>query len=153
MKAANSELVVDYGRWYELPYAIVYFYNVYGPRERTIEEYGTAIETWRRRKLEGKPLQVRLPGTQLRAFTHVLDTVEGIVLVGENGEGDSFGIGVEETFSLLETAQMFGGEIEMLPQTKTSRKDAVVDSTKTRALGWEPRHHLIDYIKNCVKTG
>ncbi len=148
MKAANSELVVNYGRWYGLSYAIAYFYNVYGPRERSIEEYGTVIETWRRRTLEGKPLQVREPGTQERAFTHVLDTVEGLVRIGEKGEGDNFGIGTDETFTLLDVAKMFGGEIEMLPQTKTSRSSVVVDSTKTRALGWAPQHHLGDYVQS-----
>jgi len=147
MKAVNTELVVNYGRWYEIPYAIVYFYNVYGPRERTIEAYGTAIETWRQRRLEGKPLQVRSPGTQERAFTHVFDTVDGIVLVGEKGEGDNFGIGTDEIFTLLEAAEMFGGKVEMLPATKTTRSSAEVDSTKTRALGWAPKHHLRDYIQ------
>ncbi len=146
MKAANTELVVNYGRWYTLPYAIVYFYNVYGPRERTIEEYGTVIETWRRNTLTGKPLMVREPGTQERAFTHVLDTVEGIVLVGEKGEGDNFGIGTDETFALKEVAAMFGGEIEMLPATQSTRGTAAVDSTKTRALGWAPTRHLPEYI-------
>lgn len=146
MKAVNSELVVNYGRWYSLPYAVVYFYNVYGPRERTIEQYGTAIETWRQRMIEGKSLQVRAPGTQVRAFTHVLDTVEGLVLVGEKGEGDNFGIATDETFSLLEAAHMFGGEVEMLPATRSSRTSPDKDSAKVRALGWAPRHTLPDYI-------
>ena len=150
MKAANTELVVNYGRWYALPYAIVYFYNVYGPRERTIEKYGTVIETWRQCVLHNKPLQVREPGTQVRAFTHVKDTVDGIVLVGEKGEGDNFGIGTDEIFSLLQVTEMFGGKVEMLPATKTTRSSAEVDSTKTRALGWEPKHHLPDYIRQNI---
>lgn len=150
-KAFNSELVANYGRWYALSYAVTYFYNVYGPRERTIEEYGTVIETWRQRMREGKTLEVREPGTQVRAFTHVLDTVEGIVLVGEKGEGDNFGIGTDETFSLFEVARMFGGDIEMLPQTKSSRTSPDVDSEKVRELGWEPHHHLADYIGKCKK--
>lgn len=151
-KAINSELVVNYGKWYNLLYAVTYFYNVYGPRERTIEKYGTVIETWRMRTLDGKSLQVREPGTQMRAFTHVLDTVDGLVLVGEKGEGDNFGIGTDETFSLLEVAHMFGGNIEMLPQTKSSRTSPDVDAKKTRALGWAPQHHLPEYIK-CVVQG
>lgn len=148
MKAVNSELVVNYGRWYSLPYAVTYFYNVYGPRERTIEQYGTAIETWRQRMIEGKSLQVRAPGTQVRAFTHVLDTVEGLVLVGEKGEGDNFGIATDETFSLLEVAHMFGGPIEMLPATRSSRTSPDKNSAKVRALGWKPTKHLPEYIQN-----
>ena len=33
-KATNSELVRNYGEWYGLPFAITYFYNVFGPGER-----------------------------------------------------------------------------------------------------------------------
>ena len=152
MKAANTELVVNYGRWYGLTYAVVYFYNVYGPRERTASEYGTVIETWRQALCAGKVLEVRSPGTQERAFTHVEDTVDGLMLVGEKGEGDNFGIGTDETFSLLEVAKMFGGEIEMLPERSTSRRAADVHSEKTRELGWIPKHHLPDYIQQSVAS-
>lgn len=151
-KAVNSELVVNYGRWYALSYVVTYFYNVYGPRERSIEEYGTVIETWRRRMLEGKPLQVREPGTQRRAFTHVLDTVEGLILAGVRGEGDNFGIGTDEHFSLLEVAQMFGGEIEMLPATQSTRTSPDVDSKKIRELGWVSQHHLPTYVSEIEST-
>ena len=30
-KATNVDLLNDYGRWYNLPYAICYFYNAFGP--------------------------------------------------------------------------------------------------------------------------
>jgi UDP-glucose 4-epimerase len=151
-KAANSELVVNYGKWYGLNYAITYFYNVYGERERPVEEYGTVIETFRRRFLSGKPLEVRSPGTQTRAFTSVEDTVAGLLLVGEKGEGDNFGISAQETYSLLEVAEMFGGEIEMLPQTKTTRSSTVVDTAKIEKLGWKQEKRLEDYIKKMVKN-
>ncbi len=42
-KAANVDLINDYGRWYKLPYAICYFYNGYGPRERGDGKYATVI--------------------------------------------------------------------------------------------------------------
>jgi UDP-glucose 4-epimerase len=32
-KATNTELVMNYGNWFNVPYAITYFYNVYGDRE------------------------------------------------------------------------------------------------------------------------
>jgi UDP-glucose 4-epimerase len=149
MKAANSELVVNYARWYGLSYAIVYFYNVFGPRERSIEEYGTVIETWRRRQQEGLSLKVRAPGTQIRNYTHVLDTVEGIILAGEKGEGDDFGIASPESFSLLEVAEMYGSAVEMIPQSKTTRPNSgVVETTNIQALGWKPAHTLAEYIKS-----
>ena len=46
-KAVNTELIKNYSKWYGLKYATVYFYNVYGPRERAGQfdgAYGTIIE-------------------------------------------------------------------------------------------------------------
>lgn len=149
-KAAASDLVCNYGRWYGIPYAIAYFYNVYGPRERA-DEYGTVVEIFKQSYLGGKPLEVRSPGTQTRIYTHVDDTVAGLILVGERGEGDGYGIGSSESYSILEVAQLFGGEIVMLPARATSRPSAVVDTTRMKALGWKPTHTLEEYIQDIKK--
>ena len=145
-KASNTELVMNYGRWYQLPYAITYFYNVYGPRERPAQEYGTLIETFRRQRKEGKPLTVVSPGTQKRNFTHVDDIIDGLLLVGERGEGDEFGLGASEAYSILEVAGLFGGEILMLPEREGNRMDSTLDTSKSRALGWAPRRSLKEYL-------
>jgi len=150
-KSALCELVNDYGRWYELPYAITYFYNVYGPRERSRESYGTLIETFRQNYLQGKLHEVASPGTQTRAFTHVGDTVLGIVLAGEKGQGDGFSIGANEVYSLLDVAKMFGGEIVMTPQTKSTRSSGAEDTLKIEALGWRQEHKLKEYIEEAKK--
>ena len=150
-KAVNTETVSCYSKWYGLPYAIVYFYNVYGEGERSIEEYGTVIETFRKNYLEGKPFQVRRPGTQMRSYTHIEDTVDGIIIAGEKGEGDDYGIGAKESYSLLEVADMFGGKVEMLPPTKTTRTSNEVDVQKISLLGWKQKHTLPEYINSVKK--
>lgn len=152
MKAANTELVANYGKWFNLSYAIVYFYNVYGPGERAgVDRYGTVIETFKQKYLTGEPMQVKAPGTQTRAFTHVEDTISGILLVGEKGEGDEHGICAAETFSLLDVAEMFGGEIEMLPATPTTRSTEAADSAKIKSLGWKQKKTLPKYIEEIKK--
>jgi len=151
-KASNTELVHNYGHWYDLPYSISYFYNVYGPRERA-GEYGTVIEIFRQRLLAGLPLQVRSPGTQERIYTHVEDTVDGLILIGEKGERDEYSIAAKESYPILEVAKMFGTEIEMLPARPTSRPSAALDtdSEKIKVLGWEQKHTLEDYIGEIKK--
>lgn len=145
-KAANTELVRNYGDWYRLPYAITYFYNVYGPGERA-GRYGTLIEIFRRLRTEGRPLPVNAPGTQRRIFTHIDDIIDGLVLVGEKGEGDEFGLGAEmNDFSVREIAELFGGPIEMRPEIAGNRMSGKIDTTKSRALGWEPKRNLKEYI-------
>ena len=82
----------------------------------------------------GKPLTVVSPGTQMRNFTHIDDIIEGLLLVGEYGYGDEFGIGSDESFSILEVAKLFGGEIEMLPERKGNRMSADVITEKLEHL-------------------
>lgn len=147
-KASNTELVHNYGVWYELPYSIAYFYNVYGPRELS-GEYGTVIEIFRQKFLKGESLEVRLPGTQERIYTHVSDTVQGLVLVGEKGACDEYSIAAEENYPILEVAKLFGGEITMLPARSTSRPSAAIDTNteKIKALGWKQTQNLEAYIQ------
>ncbi len=144
-KATNTELVQNYGAWYNMPYAITYFYNVYGPRERS-GEYGTLIEIFRQKMLSREPLLVNAPGTQGRNFTHVDDIVDALVLVGQSGEGDDFGIGDAKAYSVLEVAELFGGEIEMRPEVAGNRITSNIDTTKTELLGWSCKRTLKDYI-------
>ncbi|MEY4747073.1 MAG: hypothetical protein RLZZ416_122 [Candidatus Parcubacteria bacterium] len=150
-KAANTELVRNYGTWFSLPHAITYFYNVYGPGERA-GRYGTVIEIFRQKFLKGEPLQVVTPGTQKRNFTHVDDIVDGLLLVGEKGEGDEFGLGHHKEYSILELAKMFGETVEMLPERPGNRMGATIDTTKAEAIGWKPRRSLEDYVRESTKT-
>jgi UDP-glucose 4-epimerase len=149
-KATNTELVRNYGDWYSLPYAITYFYNVYGPGERA-GQYGTVIEIFKQKFLKNEPLTVNSPGTQQRIFTHIDDIVEGLMLIGERGEGDEFGLGAEESYSILNIAKLFGGKIEMRPEVKGNRMNAKLDATKSRALGWKAKKKISDYIRGISK--
>ena len=148
-KASNTELVVNYGSWFGVQYVITYFYNVYGGREIKTGKYATLIALFKEKMRAGKSLTVVSPGSQKRNFTHIDDIVGGLILVGENGYGDEFGIGSSEAFSIKEVAELFGGEIEMLETRRGNRLTAQVLTDKTRALGWTPKNKLIDYISAC----
>jgi UDP-glucose 4-epimerase len=149
-KAAMSELVANYGRWYKLHYSIAYFYNVYGPGERADwkEGYGTVIAAFKECASSGKPCEVYGTGTQTRAFTHVEDTVEALVAIGERGENDEYAISAKEVHSLLDVANMFGCEVQMMPATKSSRSSDADDTSKLQALGWAQKHTLTEYIES-----
>ncbi|MEK7662229.1 MAG: NAD-dependent epimerase/dehydratase family protein [Patescibacteria group bacterium] len=150
-KASNTELVRNYSAWYGLPHAITYFYNVYGPGERA-GSYGTVVEIFRNKYLNGEPLSVVSPGTQKRNFTHVDDIVDGLILVGENGEGDDFGLGNGKDYSILELAQFFGTKITMLPERPGNRMSSTIDVSKSEELGWKPKRNIDEYIRDIVKS-
>ena len=149
-KATNTELVRNYGDWFDLDYAITYFYNVYGPRERS-GAFGTLIAIFAEKINNGESLTVNSPGTQRRNFTHVEDIVDGLIKVGEKGSGDEYGLGSDESYSILEVAEMFGGEIRMMPEIKGNRMNGKLDVRRaTNELGWSAKHNLPDYIKEII---
>ena len=148
-KASNTELVENYGTWFNVPYVITYFYNVYGPREIQIGKYATLIALFKEKMRNNEALTIVSPGVQKRNFTHIDDIIDALILVGENGYGDEFGIGNEEAFSIKEVAQMYGGKIKTLPERRGNRMTAEVITTKTKKLGWSPKRKLVDYIEEC----
>lgn len=145
MKATNTELVQNYATWFGLNYAITYFYNVYGPREMA-GSYGTLVGIFSQLYQNGQPLTVVRPGTQERNFTHVYDIVNGLVLVGEKGAGDGYGIGADTAYSVLDVARMFSDDIVMLPERQGNRQSGNVENQKTKELGWHPEYSLPEYI-------
>lgn len=151
-KATNTELVMNYGTWFNIQYAITYFYNVYGPREIQTGKYATLIALFKEKMKNGEPLTIVSPGTQKRNFTHIDDIIDGLVLVGENGYGDEFGIGSPDAYNILEIAEMFGGKIIMLPERKGNRMLADVVTSKTEALGWRAKKDIKEYIRNTFDT-
>ena len=145
-KSSNTELVKNYGTWFDVPYAITYFYNVYGKREISGGKYATLIGLFSQKMKQNESLTVVSPGTQNRNFTHIDDIIDGLILVGDNGFGDEFGIGSPESYNILEVAELFGGNIEMLPKRDGNRMTADVITKNTESLGWKPKRHLSDYI-------
>lgn len=154
-KFAMSELVHNYGRWYNLPYSIAYFYNVYGPGERAGQYdggYGTVVETFRQCALsENKVCQINGTGEQTRAFTHVDDTIDALMLIAEKGENDEYAISAQEVYSLNELKDMFGLEAEYREPTASTRSTGAMDTGKLEALGWQQQHQLKDYIDEATK--
>ena len=151
-KATNTELVKNYGDWFGIKYAITYFYNVYGPKEIEIGKYATLIALFKNKMKEGLPLTVVLPGNQKRNFTHISDIVDGLVIIGEYGYGDEFGIGSKKSYSVNEVANLFGGKIKYLTERKGNRLDSKLITKKTSELGWKPKFELKDYIEILKKN-
>jgi UDP-glucose 4-epimerase len=145
-KSANTELVKNYGIWFKLPYAITYFYNVYGPGEISEGPYSTVLGIFKRQYQNDLPLTVVLPGDQKRNFTHIKDIVSALMLIGDKGEGDEYGIGSDESFSVREIAEEFNRSIIWMPERRGNRKSSEVISQKTKNLGWSPKENLKDYI-------
>lgn len=147
-KATNVDLINDYGRWYELPYAICYFYNAFGPRENGEGKYATLIAKFEKLYLNHQSFTVVKPGTQKRNFTYVKDLAHGMILAGEKGWGDGYCLNNPHKFSIIEIAEAFGGPIEYI-DGYPGRDESADPSDKARQeLGWKSTLDIMDYIQN-----
>lgn len=150
-KAVNVDLINDYYYWYKLPYAICYFYNAYGPREKGDGTYGTLIAKFEQAYLKGEPLTIVKPGTQKRNFTYVVDLAQGIILTGEKGHGDGYALGNTKAYSVIEIAKAFGGEVKYI-NGYCGRAESGEAPTKARTeLGWNTTVDILDYIRDFVR--
>lgn len=146
-KAKNVEFIRNYSSWYGLDYVVTYFYNVYGPGQITDGPYATVIGIFERQYAAGEPLTVVAPGTQTRDFTHVDDIVSGILACYERGSGDGYLLGFGRQRSMIEIAEMFGGEYRIVPSTRRGeRTHGEADTSRARELGWAPTIDVRDYI-------
>ena len=151
-KATNTELTKNFGEWFGIDYAIVYFYNAYGPREIKNGKYATLIAKFCEKMNRNEDLTIVSPGSQKRNFTHVYDIVAGLLLVGQYGHGDNYGIGHPDAYSVIEIAELFDGNIKMLPERDGNRMTAEVVTKKTEELSWKPKYDIKDYIKSLKKN-
>ena len=152
-KAKNVELIKNYGEWYDLDYAVAYFFNVYGKGQISKGKYATVIGIFMEQLKNKKPITVVMPGIQKRYFTNINDAIEGLIKVADHGHGDGYCLCDERSlFSVEEVARMFSKNINYLPEQKGNRAEPVIPYKKCQTeLGWSTKIKLSDYIIDLKK--
>ena len=145
-KAINTEFVKNFSKWYNLEFAITYFYNAYGQREISSGPYATIIAKFLNQLKNNQLLSIVKPGTQIRNFTHVKDIVRGLYLVGKKGKGDGYGIGSDRAYTIQQVADLISKNQIYLSSRLGNRNTAELKTSKTIALGWKAKYHLDSYI-------
>ena len=150
VKAKMVELIKNYGKWYDLNYEIVYFYNVYGSGQITDGDYATVIGIFERQFSNGEKLTVVEPGSQQRDFTHVEDIVDGLILISEVTKNHEWHLRSGVNHTIIQIAEMFG-DWEFIPERRGERVKSDEFKTDTEdILNWKPNHMIEDYV-NFVK--
>jgi UDP-glucose 4-epimerase len=146
-KEMNAQLVHRLCSYLNMQYAITYFYNVYGPNEISSGLYATLIAKIIDAKRNGRKITITAPGTQKRNFTHVLDIVSALVLVGERGQGDNYGIGADDSYSVIDVVRFSGCNFGIGEERKGNRSSSELMTDEVKALGWKQQYNLLKYIK------
>ena len=114
-KSINLELLENLKKWFKMKYEIIYFYNVYGPKQISKGNMATVIGIFENAYKNKKPLPVVRPGTQSRKFTHISDTVKVCYDAWKKNKCRHYSISSKKDYSILEVAKLFGSKIKLLP--------------------------------------
>ena len=113
-KAKNLELLENLKKWFNFRFEVIYFYNVYGPKQISKGKMSTVIGIFEEAYKNKKPLPVVKPGSQSRRFTHINDTIEVCYLAWKKNLSRHYSIASKESYSIIEVAKMFKSKIKFL---------------------------------------
>ena len=113
-KSKNLEMLENLKVWFKFKYEIVYFYNVYGPRQISKGKMATVIGIFENQYKSKLPLTVVKPGTQSRRFTHIDDTVKVCYDAWKLNKCRHYSISNKKSYTILQIAKMFKSKIKFL---------------------------------------
>ena len=152
-KAKNLEMLENLKRWFKFKFEIIYFYNVYGPKQISSGSMATVIGIFEEQFKNKKPLSVVKPGIQSRRFTHIRDTVEACYYAWKKNKCRHYSISNRKSYSIIEVAKMFNVKIKFLPARPGERYASALTSMNLSNKVYKlfGAIQLKDYIKDIIK--
>ena len=153
-KAKNLEMLENLKKWFKLRFEIIYFYNVYGPKQINSGSMATVIGIFEKQFKKKIPLTIVKPGSQTRRFTHVTNTVEACYYAWKKNKCRHYSISNKISYSILEVAKMFDCQLKFLPPRKGERYASALTNINLSNKVYKlfGKINLRDYVANIVKN-
>jgi len=153
-KSKNLELLENLKKWFNFKFEIIFFYNVYGPRQIKVGEMATVIGIFEDQYLNKKSLTVVKPGTQTRRFTHINDTVKVCYEAFKKNKCRYYSISSKKSYSVLEVAKMFKSKIKLLKPRLGERYASALSqiSSNNKIIHKFGKLQLKDYISSVINS-
>ena len=153
-KAKNLELLENLKRWFNFRYEVVYFYNVYGEKQIYKGDMATVVGIFEHHFKMGKKLPVVRPGTQVRRFTHVFDTVKACIFAWRQNKCKHYSIVSNQSYSIIELVKLFKSKIRYLPMRKGERFASVLTNMNlnNKIIRLSAKIRLKDYVSNFLSN-
>jgi len=152
-KSKNLEILENLKDWFGFKYEIIYFYNVYGPKHIRSGEMATVIGIFEKLYEKKLPLTIVKPGTQLRRFTHINDTINVCYEAWKKNKCKHYSISHKKSYSILGVAKLFKSKIKYLPARAGERYGSALTnmSLNNKVQKRFGKIHLKDYISSFIK--
>jgi UDP-glucose 4-epimerase len=149
-KAKNLELLENLKKWFNFRCEVVYFYNVYGKRQICKGDMATVVGIFEDNFKQKKKLPVVRPGTQVRRFTHVYDTVKACVFAWRKNKCKHYSIASNQSYSIIKLAKLFGSKIKYLPRRAGERYASALTkmNLNNQIIRLSAKIRLKDYVNN-----
>ncbi len=149
-KAKNLELLENLKKWFNFKFEVIYFYNVYGPKQICKGKMSTVIGIFEDLYKKKKSLPVVRPGTQTRRFTHIDDTVKICYLAWKKNLCRHYSISNKKSYSIIEVAKLFKSKIQFLKKRPGERYASALTNMNlsNKVYKYFGKIKLSDYIKN-----
>jgi UDP-glucose 4-epimerase len=154
-KLAFEKYLDFYQKSFGVPYIILRYANVYGPRQNSKGEAGV-ISIFCEKILSGKPLIINGDGEQTRDFVFVDDVAKANVLATESLlSNEIFNIGTASESSILHIVTMLRDYFTMQSVVVEHRaalsgevfRSCLDTSSVRRLLDWHPRMNMKDGVE------
>ena len=147
-KAKNLEFLENLKKWFNFKYEIIYFYNVYGPRQISTGNMATVVGIFEEYFKKKKPLPVVKPGSQTRMFTHVKDTVNACLTAWKKNQNKHYSVAGNKSYSIIKLAKLFRSKIKYLPQRKGERFSSALTkmNLNNKIIRLKAKIRLKDYV-------
>ena len=153
-KSKNLELLENLKNWFNLKFEIIFFYNVYGPKQISVGEMATVIGIFEDQYLRKKALTVVKPGNQTRRFTHVLDTVSICYEAFKADRCKYYSVSNKNSYTILNVAKLFKSRIRFLkPRLGERYASAMTKMTNNNKIIQKyGKLQLKDYISSFITS-
>tara|TARA_A100001035_G_C27679265_1_gene452262 strand:- start:12 stop:905 length:894 start_codon:yes stop_codon:yes gene_type:complete len=153
-KSKNLELLENLKLWFNFKFEVIYFYNVYGPRQIKTGKMATVIGIFEDHYFKRKPLPVVKPGTQSRRFTHIFDTINVCYDAWRKNKCCHYSISHKKSYTILEVAKLFGSKIQLLNARPGERYASALTkmSQNNRIIRKYGKINLKDYVSSFIKS-
>ena len=152
-KAKNLELLENLKKWFNFKFEILYFYNVYGPKQISVGDMATVIGIFEHQYKNKKPLTVVRPGTQSRRFTHIEDTIKACYKAWKLNKCRHYSVTNKTSYTILQAAKLFKSRINFLPPRRGERfASALTDmNLSNKVYKIFGKIKLSEYVRNIIK--
>ena len=153
-KAKNLEMLENLKNWYNLKFEIIYFYNVYGPKQIDKGSMATVIGIFEDQYKNKRPLTVVRPGSQSRRFTHISDTIEACYYAWKKNKSRHYSISNKASYTIIQVAKLFNHKIKFLPPRRGERYASALTSMNLSNKVYKifGKVNLKDYVKTIIKS-